>query len=244
MAKYGASIYGSGPSPFRLLKFFGRVTQKENRLFVHVFDWPADRQVALPGLKTPVTKAYLLGEPATAIAVDQQPAADEVVLSLPEKAPHPMDSVIVVELGGPVQVAPIEIAPASDGVIDLPSAYAEIQAQHGQRAKLLSRHGRVYIGNWSNPNDMAIWSFQLAAPASYQVRVDGKPASDKAVGQQVRISSGEEKVVGKITADGVAIDQALKLAAGKVAIRVELINAQRTGPSVLDLFGVKLLPRK
>jgi alpha-L-fucosidase len=243
MAKYGESIYGSGPSPFRLLKFFGRVTQKENRLFVHVFDWPADRRLTLPGLKTPVTKAYLMGDPAATIAVDQKPAADEVAFSLPQKAPDSMDSVIVVELGGPVEVVPVEIAPASDGVIDLPSAYAEIQAQHGQRAKLLSRNGRVYIGNWSNPSDVAVWNFRLAAPGKYDVRVDGKPASEKAAGQQVRVSSGEEKVVGKVTGDGVAIDQPLKLAAGKVMIRVELIDAKRTGPPVLDLFGVKLIPR-
>ena len=244
MAKYGESIYGSQASPFRLLKFFGRVTQKENRLFVHVFDWPADRRLALPGLKTPVSKTYLLGDAATTIAAEQQPAADEVVLSLPEQAPDPIDSVIVVELGGPVNVVPVEIAPAADGAIDLPSAYAEIQAQHGQRAKLLSRKGRVYIGNWSNPNDVAVWNFQLAAAGSYGVRIDGKPASQKAVGQQVRISSGTEKVVGKITADGVEFDRPLKLAGGKVTVRVELIDAQRTGPAILDLFGVKLIPRK
>ena len=243
MAKYGESIYGSEPSPFLLLKFFGRVTQKANRLFVHVFDWPADRRLALPGLKTPVTKAYLMGDPAATLAVDQKPAGDEVVLSLPPQAPHPMDSVIVVELGGPAKVVPVEIAPAADGGIDLPSAYAEIQAQHGQRAKLLSRDGRVYIGNWSNPSDVAVWNFHLAAVGNYDVRVDGTPASDKAAGQQVRVSSGDAKVVGKITADGVAIDQPLKLAAGKVTVRVELIDAKRTGPSVLDLFGVRLIPR-
>ncbi len=243
-AKYGESIYGSQASPFGLLKFFGRVTQKENRLFVHVFDWPADGRLTLPGLKTPVTKAYLLGDPAATLAVDQKPAGDEVVLSLPPKAPDSMDSVIVVELDGAAKVVPVEIAPASDGAIDLPSAYAEIQAQHGQRAKLLSRGGRVYIGNWSNPSDVAVWNFHLAAPGTYAVRVDGKPAQDKASGQQVRVSSGDEKVVGKITAEGVQIDQPLKLAAGRVTIRVELIDAKRTGPAVLDLFGVRLVPRK
>jgi alpha-L-fucosidase len=244
MAKYGESIYGSQASPFRLLKFFGRVTRKQNRLFVHVFDWPADGRLALPGLRTPVSKAYLMGDAANALPHQRQSATDEVVLSLPEKAPDPIDSVIVVELAGPVEVAPVEIAPAADGAVDLPSAYAEIQAQHGQRAKLLSRKGRVYIGNWSNPNDIAVWNFQLAAPGSYAVRVDGRPASSKAVGQRVRVSSGAAKVVGKITADGLELDQPLKLAAGKVEVRVELIDAQWTGPAILDLFGVNLVPNK
>jgi alpha-L-fucosidase len=244
MAKYGDSIYGSQASPFRLLKFFGRVTRKDNRLFVHVFDWPADGRLALPGLRTPVSKAYLMGEAANALPVERQTATDEVVLGPPEKAPDPIDSVIVVELAGPVEVAPVEIAPAADGAVDLPSAYAEIQAQHGQRAKLLSRKGRVYIGNWSNPNDIAVWNFRLAAPGSYTVRVDGQPASPKAVGQRVRVSSGAAKVTGKITAGRLELDQPLRLATGKVEVRVELVDAQRTGPAILDLFGVKLVPRK
>ena len=102
----------------------------------------------------------------------------------------------------------------------------------------------MYIGNWSNPNDIAVWNFRLAAPGKYGVRIDGKPASEKAIGQQVRISSGAEKAVGTIAADGVAIREPLKLAAGAVTVRVELLNAQRTGPAVLDLFGVKLIPQK
>ena len=242
-AKYGESIYGTSPCPFHLLKFFGRVTRKEDRLFVHVFDWPADRRLALPGLKTTVTKAYLLGDPATEITVDQQPAKDEVILSLPDRAPDPFDSVLVVELNGSLKVNPVEITAASNGSFDLPASYAKIQAQHGQRAKPLSRNGHIYIGNWSNPNDVVVWNFTINAPKQYDVRIDGKPASDKAVGQQVCVSSGPEKVLGKITADGVQIDQPLSLNAGKIRLKVELINAERTGPSVLDLFGVKLMPR-
>jgi alpha-L-fucosidase len=244
MSRYGDSIYGTSASPFQRLTFFGRVTQKDSRLFVHVFDWPTDRRLALPGLKTSVTKAYMMGDPASAVTVDVKSSKNEVVLGLPEKAPDAIDSVIVVELGGPSQVDPFEIAPDSNGVIDLPAAYAEIQAQHGQRAKPLSKNGRVYVGNWSNPNDIAVWNFDLAAPCSYTVRIDGSPASEKAIGQQVRVSSGEEKVIGKITANGVQLDQPLKLGAGKVSVRVELIDADRTGPSILDLFGVQLIPQK
>ena len=244
MAKYGDSIYGTSASPFTRLRFFGGVTQKGNRLFVHVFDWPTDRRLVLPGLNTPVTKAYPMGDPATEIAVEPNPESDGVTLRLPEKALHPIDSVVVVELEGPVQVDPVEIVPASDGSIDLPSAYAEIQAKHGQRAKPLSRDGRMYIGNWSNPTDVAVWKFSLPAPGTYQVQIDGQPVSDKAAGQQVCVSSGEKKIIGTITAAGVTFDQPLKLAAGEIALRVELPQADKTQPPVLDLFGVKLIPHK
>jgi alpha-L-fucosidase len=243
-AKYGDSIYGTSASPFARLPFFGCVTRKGDRLFVHVFDWPADRRLVLPGLKTAVKNAYVMGDTAQKVTVEQKAGAREVVLGLPENGTDAIDSVVVVELEGPAEVDTVAIAPAADGSIDLPASYAEIQAQHGQRAKPLSRNGRMYIGNWSNPNDIAVWSFSLTGPGIYDVRIDGKTASDKAIGQQVRISAGEEKIVGKITADGVVFQQPLKLAAGNVAVRVELVNADRTGPAILDLFGVKLTPRK
>jgi len=244
LAKYGDSIYGAAASPFPRLKFFGRVTRKGNRLFVHVFDWPADRRVTLPGLKTPVTKASMMGDPAAEVVVEQRPEAGEVVLTVPPKGSDPIDSVIVVELGGPVEVQTAAIGPDADGVIVLPAGYAAIEAQHGQRAKPLSRNGRVYIGNWSNPNDVVVWNFHLAAPGKYDVRIDGKPASAKALGQSVRVTAGAEKVVGRIAAGGVQIDQPLKLPAGDVTLSVELPNAERTGPPILDLFELKLSPRK
>lgn len=82
MAKYGEAIYGSSPSPFRRLPFFGRVTQKADRLFVHVFDWPQDRRLVLPGLKNPVVRAHMMGNEQAPVGVSRQQGelGEEVVL--------------------------------------------------------------------------------------------------------------------------------------------------------------------
>jgi len=106
----------------------------------------------------------------------------------------------------------------------------------------LSRGGRTYIGNWSNPNDVVVWHFELPAAGTYRVQVEGKPASEPAVGQRVRVTAGGQKLVGKIGADGVVFDQPLVLKAGKVSLSVELVDAKRTGPAVLDLSSLKLVP--
>ena len=52
MDKYSEAIYGTTASPFNLLPFYGRVTTKGERLYVHVFEWPAEGVIRLPGLKT------------------------------------------------------------------------------------------------------------------------------------------------------------------------------------------------
>jgi len=241
MSRYGETIYGTSASPFRLLPFFGRVTQKGNTLFVHVFDWPADGRLVLPGLKTEVVGARLLGVAASVTAARQ---GNDVVLHLTGHAPDPIDSVIAVELAGPAQVEPVRIAADAAGAISLPAHYAEINAQHGQRAKPMSRAGRAYIGNWSNAADVVVWHFELAKPGKYRLVVDGRPASKEGVGQKVRVSAMGKKVIGKITAAGMDFPATIDLSAGKVTLSVELIEAKRTGPSVFDLYGLKLVPAK
>lgn len=60
----GASIYGTTASPFRRLPW-GTCTQKSNGkrtiLYFHVFDWPTDGALVVPGLGNEVVSAQILG---------------------------------------------------------------------------------------------------------------------------------------------------------------------------------------
>jgi alpha-L-fucosidase len=91
----GEAIYGTTASPFTTELSWGRVTVKENTLYLHVFDWPADRRILLPGLKSNVARASLL---AGGTAVATRDTTEGVELTLPEAAPDPNVSVIKVEL--------------------------------------------------------------------------------------------------------------------------------------------------
>lgn len=93
----GESIYGAGPSPFKSLAW-GRATQKGNRLYLHVFDWP-EGELRLPGLRNAVRKAYLLGAPGKKLQVEQHP--DSIVVKLPGTAPDGIATVVVLDLDGP-----------------------------------------------------------------------------------------------------------------------------------------------
>ena len=59
----GESIYATTANPFSRLTW-GRCTKKikGNRtvLYLHVFDWPADGDLLVPGLKTKVKNAFFL----------------------------------------------------------------------------------------------------------------------------------------------------------------------------------------
>ena len=62
----GAAIYGTKASPFRDLSW-GRCTQKMTAagsvLYLHIFDWPNNGQLELPGVLNPPEEAFLLADP-------------------------------------------------------------------------------------------------------------------------------------------------------------------------------------
>jgi alpha-L-fucosidase len=100
------SIYGTTASPFKKLPFEGRCTVKGDRLYLHVFTWPATG-LRLPGLRTQVLRATaLLGnEPLSA---GREPAADPaaakvLVIGRPREL-DPHATVIELALAGPVAV--------------------------------------------------------------------------------------------------------------------------------------------
>ena len=64
----GEAIYGTQASPFEKLKW-GRCTQREigNKtiLYLHVFDWPEDGNLIIPGMENKIVKAYALKDKAS-----------------------------------------------------------------------------------------------------------------------------------------------------------------------------------
>jgi alpha-L-fucosidase len=61
-----------------------------------IFKWPTDGKFELPGLESKVKKAYLLADKNSKIDVKQDSAG--ATLSLPEKAPDAIASVVCVEI--------------------------------------------------------------------------------------------------------------------------------------------------
>jgi alpha-L-fucosidase len=94
------SIHGTTASPFERLPFDGRCTRKANRLYLHVFKWPASGTILLPASNR-VERAWLLADPQTPLAL--KPGPRGTVISIPGSAPDPVASVIAVEIEGEPQ---------------------------------------------------------------------------------------------------------------------------------------------
>ena len=93
----GEAIYGTTAASFSAAPSWGRVTAKPGRLYLHVFTWPGDGVLTLPGFSGAVASAHLLASPGTRLETTS--GADGLTVHVPPTAPDPIATVIVVETG-------------------------------------------------------------------------------------------------------------------------------------------------
>ena len=104
MKIYGGSIYETTASPFARLTW-GRCTKKTFingvTLYLHVFDWPEDGKLLVPGLKNEVQQAYLIGN-----SEKLKTSADEygVTVHVPALGLDATDTVVVLKVSGALKI--------------------------------------------------------------------------------------------------------------------------------------------
>jgi len=96
MAVNAESIRGTTASPIGRPDW-GRCTAKDQTLYLHVFDWPADGKLVVPLADADVNKAYLLADrKKKPLPVDC--GAETTTVTVPAEAPDQINSVIAVKL--------------------------------------------------------------------------------------------------------------------------------------------------
>lgn len=100
----GESIYSTTASAFDTLTW-GRCTKKSTRsgatLYLHVFDYPENGRLIVPGLRNQVDGARLL---ANGKVLATSRSGDDVIIELPGNPPDPYDTVIALEVRGKLDI--------------------------------------------------------------------------------------------------------------------------------------------
>jgi alpha-L-fucosidase len=166
----GEAIYSTSASPFKRLPW-GRCTKtiagNTTTLYLHVFDWPADGKLLVPGLMNSATKAFLLADRKRSLDVQSTP--EGMVIALPTQAPDPIASVLVVKTQGALKIENPGIAQDFDGSISLAASEATI---HGDQLKFESGHERDNLGFWVDAADWADWEVKVTKPGKFDVSAE------------------------------------------------------------------------
>lgn len=191
----GQSIYGTTASPFQRL-VWGRCTQKPGKLFLHVFQWPTDGTLVVPGLQNDVQRAYLLAHPdQEGVAAKRE--AENVILTLPDVTPDPWDTVIVLEIDGDPLVTQADVRQAEDRTITLLARDADT---HGERIQYESGKGKDNIGFWTDPEEWVSWVCRVDTPGKFSVEV--RYACTSPGGSAYTIEVADQKLNAKTVATG------------------------------------------
>ncbi|MDD2762835.1 MAG: alpha-L-fucosidase [Opitutaceae bacterium] len=232
------SIYGTTASLFHRLPW-GRSTTKGSALYLHVFDWPADGRLVVSGLRTPVRRASLLALPQ-ALATKAEGA--DLVVTLPEKAPDAVASVIKLEFASPPVVEQTRPAPDATGVVELPAALAAIINAYGANARLLGAGATAYIGEWDRADTVLSWEFSVPRPGPFMLQAEVSVLRPVSAG----VVSGKNNLTAKLAATG-GVEDYRRVDLGTIVIESageQNLEVKSLGPdwSEVRLRGVRLVP--
>jgi alpha-L-fucosidase len=192
------AIYGTKASPFQTEFNWGCVTQKDNKLYLGIFDWEKG-DFYLEGLENKVEKIYLLSDETKKALKFKQTFNKNINhhrlnFQLPDKAPDNAVSVVVIETNGIPKVEQ-GIYQQADRTITL-SAFLATTSKNGkpEEIKSTSRGGGVDL---TDKNIQFSWNFNVEKKGNYKIDIvttetgsHGNPLWQG--GHKVRIISGNQ----------------------------------------------------
>jgi hypothetical protein len=166
----GEAIYATKASPFPVKPSWGRITAKDNALYLHVYQWK--ESIALTGIKSRATAVKLLADPGRMIQWTQEPCGslgyDRLAIHLPFEAPDASASVLKVQFGNDMQVETRMIEDDA-GCIELPACLASIQSSAGRPQATVNVTGIAQ--KWFSTEEWFDWEFLCAHPGEFHAAV-------------------------------------------------------------------------
>ncbi|HUT23220.1 MAG TPA: alpha-L-fucosidase [Sumerlaeia bacterium] len=100
----GEAIYATTRGPYGALLPWGRSTVKGDTLYLHVYDWPEDNALGIPGLRNEVLEARLLADKKGPPLSAKRLNGGDLQIDLLGRHPSPHTTVIALKLDGPPNV--------------------------------------------------------------------------------------------------------------------------------------------
>jgi alpha-L-fucosidase len=188
------SIYGTSANPFPEMPW-GYTTIKGNMVYLFVRNWPKDRIIDVPGLKSKVNSAYFLIN-KTKLPVRQE--ENSTLVEVPSSPPDNPVSVVVLELDGNPQVDPQVVGPGENGKYEL--NYLTVTTK-GETRTRYNRKGNFHISKWTKPEDSANWDIQIDKPGTYKVNI-AYSASKEWKDKPYEITAGSSSVKAAVVYTG------------------------------------------
>jgi len=188
--RYPQVVYAAGPSPWKHALPWGDATTKGNQLMLAVFEWPESGKLFLPGLKTQITSARLLGTDG-AQPLTHHAERDWVILQIPPQSPDPLAAVIELQLQRPAEA---DSTWGIDPVLGatLLAEFSTVQNAQQSQKRWMEKFGEwkstIHVHDWK-PGGQATWTVNVMRPGDYLVHLTY--AGEGRLVWQVEIAGGQ-----------------------------------------------------
>ena len=173
IARYPQVIYDVQGSPWKRSMPWGDVTQKDNALFLTVFEWPASGELYLPNIEQDVQEArLLLGSDSTELLCQRR--GKHVVVQVPAKAPESLASVIKLTFSEKLTVDPV-LTLDPEAMTELAVEFADVNGVKKSEKRWMEKFGewkRIVHGHEFGADADLSWEVDVLVPGEYQVSLN------------------------------------------------------------------------
>lgn len=170
-----SSIHGCGRAGLPVQPW-GVITAKEQRLYLHVFDWPSSPLV-VGGLQSTPARASLLAADGKQIPIQTRRLNDsDLAVELPTRPPGAAHPVLVLEFdaaptGGGVRLLADNVPANQLLVFDAMRHRGELTGDASSLVFGDGKMNRYYVSGWTDPEHWLSWEVRLNAPAKFNVAI-------------------------------------------------------------------------
>jgi len=179
LVKNSESIYETKASSLPL-QSWGVSTLKGNKLYLHVFNWPADSRLYVGGLKSSVSKIYLLSDPKKQFTFSK-PNSTDVLINLPKQPVDSINSVLVVDLREDLKTDSVRYVSAN-----IPGARLlayDVTQQGSGFGFGDGKTDRYYVDGWKSKDQSLGWSFRTTEAADFKLMIKYLAPAESAGGK-------------------------------------------------------------
>ncbi len=168
----GTALYGTIPAVASVP--WGACTARDKTLYAHVFDWPRDGRLLLPGVPGARVRSVRNLHDGASLAVEQLP--EHIVVQTPAMPPDAFASVVVLELDAPLVAQNPRPSLLSGWPLRMDAANAERSGCRLRKRSWMEKFGdwkhAECLEEWEVPGGEARWTFDVPEAGAFYLDLE------------------------------------------------------------------------
>jgi len=233
-----AAVFGTERSTLPI-PGWGVATQKDQTVYLHVFDWPKDGKLLFGGLTTEVKSAYLLADESKKKLNIKRLSSSDLRIDVPALPPDGSDAVVVLELNAPVKAEGARLL-SGQNTNRLLSFDALL---HGKGFDFGDgKTDRYFVDGWKNATQFFSWDFKTLQASKYKVLV--KYLAPEGAGGTYLLQLGDFKKELPVLPlkTGVQTQEIGIVNLKKGTAQLKISPVQISGTELMKLLEIQLIP--